>query len=99
MLKKEIKNVLKTLIEDNKKTEFKPSEFEYSFGFKNDEKRLIIKTKGGNYDVRGKIDRVDFCGDLVRIIDYKTGVTSNFESVSKLFGGNKLQLYLYLQRI
>jgi len=96
LLKKEIKNVLKTVIEDSKKTSFKPTHLEYSFGFKNDEKRLIIKTKGGNYDVRGKIDRVDFCGDLVRIIDYKTGVTSNFESVSKLFGGNKLQLYLYL---
>lgn len=42
----------------------------------------------------GRIDRVDESGDLVRIIDYKTG---NIDATaSKYYSGAKLQLPLYL---
>lgn len=43
----------------------------------------------------GYIDRVDTCGDMVRIIDYKTGSVDS-TSVS-YYMGRKLQLPLYLQ--
>lgn len=44
--------------------------------------------------VFGRIDRVDACGDMVRIIDYKTGTIEC--SASKYYTGAKLQLPLYL---
>lgn len=42
----------------------------------------------------GRIDRVDGCGDMVRIIDYKTGSVDN--SASSYYMGLKLQLPVYL---
>ncbi len=42
----------------------------------------------------GRIDRVDECGDMVRIIDYKTGTVDS--SASSYYAGLKLQLPLYL---
>lgn len=42
----------------------------------------------------GRIDRVDRCGDMVRVIDYKTGVVDS--SAGKYYTGRKLQLPLYL---
>ena len=45
-------------------------------------------------NVFGRIDRVDVCGDMVRIIDYKTGTIDC--SPSKYYTGSKLQLPLYL---
>ena len=44
--------------------------------------------------VGGRIDRVDVCGDMVRIVDYKTG--SIDDSASSYYTGLKLQLPLYL---
>ncbi len=42
----------------------------------------------------GRIDRVDECGDMVRIIDYKTGAID--AQAIKYYMGLKLQLPLYL---
>ncbi len=42
----------------------------------------------------GRIDRVDACGEMVRIIDYKTGQVD--ASAVKYYMGLKLQLPLYL---
>ena len=42
----------------------------------------------------GRIDRVDESGDMVRIIDYKTGTIDC--SAAKYYSGTKLQLPLYL---
>ena len=47
-----------------------------------------------NVKIYGRIDRVDESGDMVRIIDYKTG---NIDATaSKYYTGAKLQLPLYL---
>lgn len=47
-----------------------------------------------NVKIYGRIDRVDESGDMVRIIDYKTG---NIDATaSKYYSGAKLQLPLYL---
>ncbi len=48
----------------------------------------------GNISLTGRIDRVDEYGDMVRVIDYKTG---NTDFDAKLnYAGVKLQLPLYL---
>lgn len=44
--------------------------------------------------IEGKIDRVDTSGDLVRIIDYKTGGID--DAPAPYYMGQKLQLQLYL---
>lgn len=44
--------------------------------------------------VNGRIDRVDSCGDMVRIIDYKTGSVDG--ASTPYYMGLKLQLPLYL---
>ena len=48
----------------------------------------------GGFKVYGRVDRVDESGDMVRVIDYKTGNTD--ASAAKYFTGVKLQLPLYL---
>lgn len=55
---------------------------------------LGVTANGGSVRVNGKIDRVDTCGDMVRIIDYKTGAID--ASCAKYYTGTKLQLPLYL---
>ncbi|MBR7186335.1 MAG: PD-(D/E)XK nuclease family protein [Clostridia bacterium] len=45
--------------------------------------------------LKGKTDRVDESGDLVRIIDYKTGRIEH--DVAAYYTGNRLQLELYLR--
>ncbi len=48
----------------------------------------------GGLSLYGRIDRVDSCGDMVRIIDYKTG---SYDSAAPLYYmGLKLQLPVYL---
>ena len=57
------------------------------------EKECRIRLASGVY-VFGKTDRVDMCGNMVRIIDYKTGTVDG--SPAKYYTGRKLQLPLYL---
>lgn len=48
----------------------------------------------GDVKLFGRVDRVDSCGDMVRIIDYKTGKVE--PSAEGYYMGRKLQLPLYL---
>lgn len=90
---------------DCQNTDFKPQNVELEFGFDtSEEKGIKLNSKSGNYEVRGKIDRVDTYQNFVRIIDYKSGKTKDqigsstveFENERFLYTGKKLQLYLYL---
>ena len=65
---------------------FEPKFFEFSF---KDEKSLKLK----NISIAGKVDRVDVCNDMFRIVDYKSGKAD--ASLKELYYGNKLQLFLY----
>ena len=63
-----------------------------SFGFSKAECACEIKLP--SVKIYGRIDRVDESGDMVRIIDYKTG---NIDpAAAKYYTGAKLQLPLYL---
>lgn len=53
--------------------------------------RLVLD---GGATLFGRIDRVDDCDDMVRVIDYKTGSTDN--SAASYYMGLKLQLPVYL---
>lgn len=64
-----------------------------AFGVSGAESKCEIYLNGG-IKLFGRIDRVDSAGDMVRIIDYKTGSVD--ASASKYYTGAKLQLPLYL---
>lgn len=57
------------------------------------EKSCSLRLFAGAF-VGGRIDRVDECGDLVRVIDYKTGSVD--DKAESYYMGLKLQLPLYL---
>lgn len=67
-------------------SEFQPKFFEYDFS---GDKSLKLK----NILVSGKVDRVDVCNDMFRVVDYKSGKAD--ASLKELYYGNKLQLFLY----
>lgn len=51
----------------------------------------------GGITLNGRIDRTDVCGDLVRVIDYKTGTVK--AEPDAYYMGLKLQLPLYLTAV
>ena len=57
------------------------------------ERKCEVKLDDG-VKIFGRVDRVDECGDMVRIIDYKTGSIDC--APSSYYSGAKLQLPLYL---
>ncbi len=65
-----------------------------SFEISATEKVCSIPLEGG-ISVGGRIDRVDSCGDMVRVIDYKTGYHDG--KAESYYMGLKLQLPLYLR--
>ncbi|MCD7729583.1 MAG: PD-(D/E)XK nuclease family protein, partial [Clostridia bacterium] len=65
-----------------------------SFRVRDAEKWYNLPLDGG-VKVGGRVDRVDSCGELVRVIDYKTGTVDADENL--YYAGVKLQLPLYLK--
>ena len=70
----------------DKNSLFIPYRFEYKFGGSS-----ALKFK--NISIKGAVDRVDVCNDMIRVIDYKSGKAE--ASLKELYYGNKLQLFLY----
>ena len=68
---------------------------EQPFGYPGSPLRGVRLSAGGReIYLAGKIDRVDTCGELTRVVDYKTG---RFDaSASAYYTGRRLQLPLYL---
>lgn len=75
---------------------FVPEGFEVSFGFREGDKTAVALElpSGEQIYFRGRIDRVDRRGELIRVIDYKTG-RKRFKDES-FAGGEALQLPVYL---
>ena len=59
-----------------------------------DVEKWYTLTLDGGIRAGGRVDRVDECGDMVRVIDYKTGYVD--ADPDKYYAGVKLQLPLYL---
>ena len=85
-LKNQIKSILQDIIKDLKVSSFRPKYLEMRF-------ENITLGEDNKIGLIGKADRIDECGDYIRIIDYKTGSTGNI--LKELYYGNKLQLFLY----
>lgn len=86
---KEGERFLNHLVYMDDNCQFVPTFFEYNFGLKSNK---TIPLADDVY-LKGKIDRIDFFEDYVRIIDYKTGNAD--ASLDELYYGKKLQLFLY----
>ena len=86
---KEGKRFLNHLVYLDDNCMFVPAFYEYSFGLKSNKTIPLAD----NVYLKGKIDRIDFFQDYVRIIDYKTGNAD--ATLDELYYGKKLQLFLY----
>lgn len=62
--------------------------------FKVEAVESVCTSSAGGVTLGGRIDRVDGCGDMVRVIDYKTGKQQ--ANPSEYYMGLKVQLPLYL---
>ncbi len=84
-LKSESKLILTNVAFEQKHSQFRP---------KTDflEKEILYPLDDDVF-LKGFVDRVDFCGNRFRILDYKTGQTGTVRT--ELFYGKKLQLFLY----
>lgn len=98
LLKREGRKIGRAMYRSIKDSSFTPLGSEIDFGYRESKYEAIKLSSGGSdYKIRGKIDRVDVCGDYFRIIDYKTGGVDAGDKA--FYMGRKLQLYLYMNAI
>lgn len=99
MLKKECVRFCAFLNYEQQVSEFKPKYMEKYFGKNSEFKPIELDYDGQKYEIGGFVDRIDFCGDNFRIIDYKTGNQTNAKGKEHLFYGEKIQLFVYARAI
>lgn len=80
-------------------SEFKPSYTEQYFGGQCAFKPITIMVGGQEYYISGVVDRIDTYDNYFRIIDYKTGSTTNKNGMSDLYVGVEIQLFVYSKAI
>ncbi|MEW9096629.1 MAG: helicase-exonuclease AddAB subunit AddB [Clostridiaceae bacterium] len=85
-----------------KKGEFKPLDYELSFGFNGDFPPISIELSSGEtVNLIGRVDRIDDLknkeGTYIRIIDYKSG--SKEFKLSDVYYGLQIQLLVYLDAL
>lgn len=80
-------------------SKFKPAYTEKKFGTSCEFKPITIYVGGQAFTISGIVDRIDFCGENFRIIDYKTGNVTNSKGVQNLYYGTKIQLFVYAKAI
>ena len=98
-LKAECKKIVTDLDELSKRSKFKPIFVEAEFADTKDGFGAIkLDTKYGTVELRGKIDRVDAYDGYCLIIDYKSFKSASL-SLSDVYFGKKLQLYIYLSAL
>lgn len=76
-----------------KNSDFKTLHTEVRFGVGGTLEGIKITVGNKTLVISGQIDRIDALGDFFRVIDYKTGSAET--SLSELYFGKKIQLYLY----
>ncbi len=95
LLEREAAGLCKAILRQIRVGSFRPAAAEQEFGFEGSKLAGIdLNVRGGKVGLRGKIDRIDTCGRLVRLIDYKTGGVKF--SLGDLKCGVKIQLLVYL---
>ncbi len=71
---------------------------ELSFG-DGDLPPVQVKFKDGQFNLVGKIDRVDVCGNRFIVIDYKSGAGAAHYGEKDLYLGHKMQLLVYVKAV
>ena len=101
LMKDEVVKACHQIYIDIENSDFKPMGTEINFAdYKGAPFRAIeIPTKYGVKKINGFIDRVDRYKDYVKIVDYKTGSAEDKASAEKLYSGNSIQLYLYMNAL
>ena len=89
------KVVKKQLLNSN----FRNEKTEFEFGGKDGVPALVVKFDGGQFNLKGKIDRLDVHDARKRfiVIDYKSGETASKYTEKNLYVGHKLQLLVYVK--
>lgn len=94
----EAKIVGANMFEQLKNSDFRVLAAEESFGYPSSAfPGIPLLSEGRRIFLAGRIDRVDSCGDYMRVIDYKTGAFDT--SAENYYTGRKLQLELYLAAV
>ena len=96
-LKNETIRACKVVLNQLKYGEYKLKFVEASFGNEDFASIPKVKTKLGELNIVGKVDRVDMWGNRLRIIDYKTSKASGKFSLSSFYLGKKIQLFYYMK--
>lgn len=73
---------------------FRPAATEQSFGLGGDLEGVALDVGGRRVTLRGRIDRMDVCDNMARIVDYKTGRKTFDLTEAKC--GVEIQLLVYL---
>ena len=86
------------------KQQLKDSDFtnyatELSFGGDSQVPPVVVSFDGGQFNLVGKIDRVDVCDGRFVVIDYKSGAKAATYSEKDLYVGHKLQLPVYVRAV
>ncbi len=92
-IKQESEKVIRIFLSHLRKGSFGNIMTEAEFGGRSGLKGIELASQPP-VTLRGKIDMMDFCGNAVRIIDYKTGYAKF--SAADIYYGKKLQLPLYM---
>lgn len=94
-LKKEAINTARAVFEQNLNSDFKPLYTEKKFGKGEELPPFEIELDNKKVYIGGKVDRIDYYGDYIKIIDYKSG---NIKYHPKdIYSGSNLQLMLYMK--
>ena len=87
----EVLRINKALVEQRKLSKFATDKQYLEMSFY---ETTPIKCGNTNIKIKGVIDRVDFCDNEFRVIDYKTG-NSDFDDFTEIKSGKKIQLIVY----
>lgn len=98
-LKKEAVKMCLVVKGQLKNSDFKNYATELEFGTDKDLPAVKVSFGEQSFLLRGKIDRVDVCGNSFIVIDYKSGAASSGYNESDLYVGQKLQLLVYLTAV
>jgi len=98
-VREELRRHIPALADRVKASDYSPEWFERAF---DKGREIVIRTSGGVFRMRGKIDRADVRkdqdGERIIVIDYKTGQKDQ-PGFKDIYFGDCLQLWIYLKAL